>query len=72
MTAHLYKVSQNVALADSAGINLKPFATYKIVATRPMRGTELQYRVKGEHERFERVVDEFQIKALEPSASDAQ
>ena len=68
MNIHLYKVSQNVLLAERAGINLKQAATYKIVATLPVRGSELQYRVKGEHERFERVVEESQITATVPLA----
>jgi hypothetical protein len=68
MADHLYKVGQNVSLAEGAGVNLKPFATYKIVATRPERGTEPRYRVKGDHEPFERVVEEFQITALVPPA----
>ncbi|MFI4996168.1 MAG: hypothetical protein ACHQAQ_10345 [Hyphomicrobiales bacterium] len=65
MNIHLYKISQNVLLAEHAGINLKLAATYKIVATLPERESELQYRVKGDHERFERVVGEYQITAIE-------
>jgi hypothetical protein len=70
MTDHRYKVSQNVLLNDSAGIRLKPLAVYTITAILPGRDSELQYRVKGDHERFERVVDEHNIAALlQPSAA---
>jgi hypothetical protein len=68
MTAHRYKVSQNVTLNDGAGIRLKPLAIYCITAILP--GSEPQYRVKGEHERFERVVDEHHMVAiLQPSSA---
>ena len=69
MATHLYKVNQNVALTDGAGIKLDPTAVYTIVAMLPERGSELQYRVKGEHERFERVVAEFQIASVFEPAS---
>jgi hypothetical protein len=69
MTTHRYKVSQNVILNDSAGIRLKPLAVYCITAILPGRDSEPQYRVKGEHERFERVVDEHHIVAIQPSSA---
>jgi hypothetical protein len=67
MSSHLYQVGQTVRLAAHAGPNLEPSATYKIAMTLPEVGTEPQYRVKGDHERFERVVREFQIVSLDPS-----
>jgi hypothetical protein len=67
MTLHIYQVGETVALAPHAGLNLTPFATYKIARTLPEVGTELQYRVKGDHERFERVVGEAQIIILQQS-----
>jgi len=72
MSDHLYEIGQNVSLASGAGILLKPFATYKIVAALPARDEELQYRVKSEQEPFERVVGEFQIIALPPQPRAAQ
>ena len=63
MTEHRYNVDQTVALADSAGLNLKQAGAYRITAILPERGSDLQYRVKGEHELFERVVSEHQITA---------
>ena len=69
MTAHRYKVSQNVTLNDGAGIRLKPLAIYCITAILPGRDSEPQYRVKGEHERFERVVDEHHIVAILQTSS---
>jgi hypothetical protein len=68
MSDHLYKLNQSISLSAGAGINLKPFATYKIVAILPARGDELQYRVKSEDEPYERVVGEFQIIAAETPA----
>jgi len=64
MKPHSYKVDQDVLLAERAGTNLKQAATYKIVAALPARETEPQYRVKGEHERFERMVEESQIRPV--------
>jgi len=72
MNTHLYKIDQNVLLADRAGANLKQAAVYRIVATLPARDAGPQYRVKGEHERFERMVEESQITAValtEPPAT---
>ncbi|MFI5011093.1 MAG: hypothetical protein ACHQAY_01975 [Hyphomicrobiales bacterium] len=66
MNDHLYKIGQDISLASGAGILLKPFAIYKIVARLPARDQELQYRVKSEQEPFERVVDEYQITAIPP------
>jgi hypothetical protein len=71
MTLHVYQVGETVALAPHAGVGLTPSATYKIARTLPELGTELQYRVKGDHERFERVVGEAQIIILQPSPSRA-
>jgi hypothetical protein len=67
MTLHVYQVGETVALAEHAGLNMTPSATYKIAKALPALGAELQYRVKGDHERFERVVRETQIIALQPS-----
>jgi hypothetical protein len=69
MSSHLYQVGQTVRLAAHAAPNLEPSATYKIAMTLPEVGTELQYRVKGDHERFERVVRQFQILSLDPPPS---
>jgi hypothetical protein len=66
MTLHVYQVGETVASAPHAGVNLTPFATYKVARTLPELGTELQYRVKGDHERFERVVGEAQIISRRP------
>jgi len=52
-----------------AGPNLKPRATYKIARRLPEIGAELQYRVKGDHEHFERVVRQYEIVSLEPRSS---
>ena len=70
MTLHLYQVGQTVGLAAHAGSNLKPRATYRIAKILPEVGTELQYRIKGDHEHFERVVRQYQIVSLEPSLAE--
>jgi hypothetical protein len=67
MTLHMYQVGEIVGLAAHAGLNTTPAGRYKIARTLPALGTELQYRVKGDHESFERVVREAQIIALPPS-----
>jgi len=67
MIPHLYQVGQTVGLAAHAGLNLRPHATYKIVRRLPELGTELQYRIKGDHENFERVVRQYEIVSVEPS-----
>jgi len=68
MSDHLYRLNQNISLSASAGTNLKPMAVYKIVAILPAYGDELQYRVKGDNEPFERMVGEHQIIASESPA----
>jgi hypothetical protein len=69
MTLHIYKVGEMVGLAERAGVNTTPLARYKIAQIMPAVGTQLQYRVKGDHERFERVVREGDIIALQPPPS---
>jgi hypothetical protein len=64
MTLHLYQLGEIVALAGHAGLNTTPSARYKVAGRLPALGTDLQYRVKGDHERFERVVREDQIIAI--------
>ena len=62
MTLHMFQLGEIVALAPQAGLNTTPAGRYKIARTLPALGTELQYRVKGDHENFERVVREAHIK----------
>jgi hypothetical protein len=72
MSSYLYHVGETVGLAAHAGPNLKPHATYKIARRLPEVGTELQYRIKGDHENFERVVRQYQIVSLDLSPSLAE
>jgi len=54
---HKFKAGQMVRVLASQSPNAPPPGTYEIVRAMPSEGA-LQYRIKGLHEQFQRVVDE--------------
>ncbi|PDS79899.1 hypothetical protein [Rhizobium sp. L43] len=64
---HIFKIGQTVRLKD--GFLIAPSKlpeTYRITATLPLRGNLLQYRIRSDDERHERVTTE---DSLEPVLS---
>jgi len=70
MTKHIYSIGQSVHLGARAGINLDPTQIYTVTKLLPPLGVELQYRIRNEREKHERVVIEHQIRFVEPENSE--
>lgn len=64
---HLFTVGQTVRLKSASGATL-----YRITATLPARDNSLQYRVRNEEERYERVTTEdgIELVNLSPAGED--
>lgn len=71
---HIFAVGQTVRLKD--GFLMVPSklpGTYRITATLPPRGDMLQYRIRSDDERYERVATEDSLEAvnMSPAGSSA-
>lgn len=66
---HLFAVGQAVRLKGGFGISPAPGDIYRITATLPPRGNTLQYRIRNDDERYERVATEDSIEAVGTSRS---
>jgi hypothetical protein len=56
-----FEVGQTVFVTSPSKLNAAPKGRYKIVAAFPSGDGPVRYRVKGDLEAFERVVDEGQL-----------
>ncbi|MGO7542006.1 hypothetical protein ACC680_25870 [Rhizobium ruizarguesonis] len=71
---HLFKVGQTVRVKDGfLVVPSKLPETYRITATLPLRGNVLQYRIRSDDERHERVAteDSLELVNLSPAGSGA-
>ncbi|MBX5202773.1 hypothetical protein [Rhizobium sp. NZLR1] len=71
---HIFKVGQTVRLkVRFLGVPSKLPDTYRITATLPLRGNVLQYRIRSDDERHERVATEDSLEPvnLSPAGSGA-
>lgn len=59
LPGYLYSVGQSVTC--KAPFASKPLGQCKVTAVLPHLGDDLQYRIRSEHEAFERVVVEHQL-----------
>jgi hypothetical protein len=66
MTKHIYSIGQSVRLGARAGTNLDPTEIYTVTALLPPVGVELQYRIRNEREKHERVAVEHLMRSVEP------
>ena len=66
MTKHIYLIGQSVRLGARAGISLDPTEIYTVTALLPPVGEDLQYRIRNEREKHERVAVEHQMRIVEP------
>jgi hypothetical protein len=63
---HLYALGQSVRLKGSFSTFPKPTEIYQVTGRLPPRGDSLQYRIRSDGERYERMATE---DSLEPVAS---
>ena len=66
---HLYALGQSVRLKGSSGTLPKSTEIYHVTGRLPPRGESLQYRIRSDSERYERVTTEDSLEPV-PSSSD--
>ena len=66
---HLFAVGQAVRLRSSFGTFLKTAEIYHITGTLPPRGNSLQYRIRNDDERHERVATQDSLEPIRPPQS---
>jgi hypothetical protein len=66
---HLFAVGQAVRLRGSFGTFPKTAEIYHVTATLPPRGDSLQYRIRNDDERHERVATQDSLEPIRPSQS---
>lgn len=62
MNAPLFSIGQSVSVAVSKRYRF-PEGAYRVVAAMPNGGGPTLYRIKGDLEKFERVIDEMHLAA---------
>lgn len=60
MTIPRFAVGQSVAVAVSKRYRY-PEGAYRVVSAMPASGGATQYRIKGDLEKFERIIDEMHL-----------
>lgn len=66
--SHLFTVGQAVRRKSGFGPPVSRVDVFRITATLPETGGSLQYRIRSEEERYERVTVEEDLEAIEGSA----
>lgn len=61
---HLFKVGQSVRLKRHPGEAARTPEIYRITGTLPPQGKSLQYRIRSDEERHDRVVTEDSLESL--------
>jgi hypothetical protein len=67
---HLFAIGQSVRLKGGFAKLIMPTDVYRITATLPPRGTSLQYRIRCDEERYDRVMAEDELEAVDLVKSD--
>ncbi|PLX33454.1 MAG: hypothetical protein C0605_16345 [Hyphomicrobiales bacterium] len=65
MSFHRYAIGQPVRLISRFGLSLKTAEIFRITGTLPKQGDTLQYRIRNEEERHERVATEHCLELVE-------
>ena len=60
---HKFKIGQSVHFASNLANRLGVRGSYKVVKHLPGEADQIRYRIKGTHENFERVAEEYQLTA---------
>lgn len=58
---HKFKIGQSVHFSSNLANRLGARGSYKVVKLLPVEADQLRYRIKGTHENFERVAEEYQL-----------
>lgn len=66
---HLFAIGQAVRLRGNFGTFPKTSEIYHITGTLPARGDSLQYRIRNDDERHERVATQDSLEPVRPSQS---
>ena len=66
---HLFAVGQSVRLRGGFGSPTLPAGIYHVTATLPPRGDSLQYRIRNDDERYERVTTQDSLEPVSLSQS---
>lgn len=66
---HLFAVGQAVRLRGSFGAFSKTAEIYRVTGTLPPRGESLQYRIRNDDERYERVATQDSLEPVSLSRS---
>jgi len=66
---HLFAVGQSVRLKKHPGEDTRTAEIYRITGTLPAQGNSLQYRIRSDQERHDRVVTEDNLEPLRPTGS---
>jgi hypothetical protein len=70
-STHLFAIGQAVRLRGSLGTFIKNADIYRITGTLPPQGNALQYRIRNDEERYERVTTEDSLEPVSlPQAGD--
>ncbi len=64
MAAHRFAVGDNVRIKGGFGAPPSAADMFRVTATMPPAGTSLQYRIRNEEERHERVAREENLEAV--------
>jgi hypothetical protein len=68
---HLFAVGQTVRLRGGFGSPALPAGIYHVTATLPPRGDSLQYRIRNDDERYERVTTQDSLEPVSSQSSGA-
>jgi hypothetical protein len=68
---HLFAVGQAVRLKSGFGRPALPGEIYHVTATLPPRGDSLQYRIRNDDERYERVTTQDSLEPVSSQSSGA-
>ncbi len=61
---HLFAMGQAVRMRGGFGASLKSADVFHVTATLPPRGGSLQYRIRNDEERYERVMTQDELEAV--------
>jgi len=59
--SHLYRIGEKVTFNPGIGVTVQAAGTFTVLVQLPPLGDVLQYRIKSDHEPYERVVSEHQL-----------
>ena len=70
-STHLFAVGQAVRFKGGFGTKAGPTEIYRVTRTLPPQGNSLQYRIRNDEERHERVTSQSELEAIRETSTDA-